>query len=92
MKFIEYYKDFEKDFNTQIMHVKEGLQWKYKDNTKIITSKALGIYKRNNVDMYKVLRIISVDKRFNGSERSAIKTVKMFKKEKSKLGSEKNDK
>lgn len=80
MKFIEYYKEFEKDFNTQIMHVKDGLQWKYKGNTKIITSQALGIYKRNNVDMYKVLKIISVDKRFNGSERSAIKMVKMFKK------------
>ena len=80
MKFIEYYKEFEKDFDTQIMHVKEGLQWNYKGNTKIITSQALGIYKRNNVDMYKVLSIISVDKRFNGSERSAIKLVKMFKK------------
>lgn len=88
MKFIEYYIDFEKDFNTQIMHVRDGLQWEYQGNTKIITSQALGIYKRNNVDMYKVLRIISTNKRFNGSERSAIKMVKIFKKEKSKLGSE----
>lgn len=79
MKFIEYYREFEKDFNTTIMHVKDGLQWLYKGNTKLITSKALGIYKRNNVDMYEVLRIISVDKRFNGSERSALKIVKMFK-------------
>ena len=35
MKFIEYYKEFEKDFNTQIMHVKEGLQWKYKTTLKL---------------------------------------------------------
>ena len=79
MKFIEYYREFEKDFNTQIKQVKDGLQWLYKGNTKLITSKALGIYKRNNVDMYEVLRIISVDKRFNGSERSALKIVKIFK-------------
>lgn len=79
MKFIEYYREFEKDFNTQIKQVKDGLQWLYKGNTKLITSKALGIYKRNNVDMYEVLRIISTDKRFNGSERSALKIVKMFK-------------
>lgn len=79
MKFLDDYIRFETEYKTQIMQVKDGLQWKFMGDTKIIRREALGIYKRYNVDMYKVLKMITFNSEYNGSERSALQIVKKLK-------------
>ena len=85
MKHIEELKQFEKEFNTEISQVRGGIMWVIDDNTYVMKTEALGIYKRYKLDLFKVLKIVTFNKNYNGSERSALQLSKKLIKDKKRL-------
>lgn len=75
----EYYSMFEKEFDTVVSDFNGGVMWTYNDKVLIISSSALGIYKRYNSNLYEIMKIITFDKKYNGSPQSALKLIKMNK-------------
>lgn len=80
MKHLEQYKQFENEFHTKLEQFKGGIRWELNNNTYIIKTEALGVYKHHKVDMYKVLKNVSFKKGMNGSVEKALWLVKRLKK------------
>ena len=85
MKHLEELKQFEKEFNTQIIQFSGGIMWVIDDNTYVMKTEALGIYKRYKLDLFKVLKIVTFNKNYNGTERSALQLSKKLIKDKKRL-------
>jgi len=85
MKHIEELKQFEKEFDTQIIQFSGGIMWVIDDNTYVMKTEALGIYKRYKLDLFKVLKIVTFNKNYNGTERSALQLSKKLIKDKKRL-------
>lgn len=59
--------------------------WVINGNTYVMKTEALGIYKRYKLDLYKVLKIVTFNKNYNGTERSALQLSKKLIKDKKRL-------
>lgn len=76
MKYINDIKRFEADFNTSVKQDLKGLNWQVDNNYHMISKTALGVYKRANIDFYKVLVSITTEKFMNGGSTTALKLIK----------------
>lgn len=76
VKYINDIKRFEEDYNTSVKQDLKGLNWQVDNNYHMINKTALGLYKRANIDFYKVLVSITTEKFMNGSSTTALKLIK----------------
>lgn len=76
VKYINDIKRFETDYNTSVKQDLKGLNWQVDNNYHMINKMALGVYKRSNIDFYKVLVSITTEKFMNGSSTTALKLIK----------------
>ena len=72
MKYKQYINTFENEYDTTLVQTPQGLQWTIKGVSNTIGTQALGLYKRKNINFYEVLVLISFNKQFNGTLRTAI--------------------
>lgn len=81
MKHTEQLRKFEKEFNVQTWQDLEGIWWNYDNKVYGIEKQALGVYKRYDMDMLKVMKLITFNKRYNETLNTALRLKKRFKKE-----------
>lgn len=77
-------EQFEIDFFTIVIDYKGGLMWNYKGKKFVINKKWLEIYKNNDINIYKVLELISLDSRYSGNDGSAYKVMQKINREERK--------
>lgn len=79
MRFIEQIKRFEKEYNTTVLQNKHGLTWVCENQVRVMSSTALGVYKRYDVDMFDVLEQITITKGSGGNLKGALNYVRKLK-------------
>jgi len=76
----QYYSQFEKEFKTVISQYKGGIMWNYNNKVNIIGKQALDIYKKHNINLFEVMKVITLSNKYDGSPKSALELVKKTKK------------